>query len=247
MSKQQQQQQPSSPLQGVLSTHKTAALVRNVPKAEHLDLSKLLPQQRLKIPIVAFTLQDILSPEECQGLIDRSEQVGYDIALVNTGVNSPGVHVPGYRDGHRCIIDDHQVVAELWQRVKHHVPATFQKRPVVGINERLRFLKYAPGDKFEPHMDGEYRRTDGSGQVTKITIQFYLNDQCKGGATTFLRQWGSSGDEAPEKVAVPPTVGQVLVFQHDLVHEGSVVTDGVKYVIRSDILYGPPAPIVREI
>jgi predicted 2-oxoglutarate/Fe(II)-dependent dioxygenase YbiX len=196
---------------------------------------------------VAFTLQDVLTPEECQRLIERSEQVGYDIALVNMGNEGPGVHVPGYRDGQRCIIDDHQIVAELWERVKHHVPAEFKRRPVVGINERLRFLKYGPGDQFQPHMDGEYHRTDGSGQVTKITIQLYLNDQCEGGATTFLEErmaWSAS--QTGEKVAVNPKVGQVLVFQHDLVHEGSKVTQGQKYVIRSDILYGPPAPITRH-
>ena len=29
----------------------------------------------------------------------------------------------------------------------------------------------------------------------------------------------------------------ILVFQHDLYHEGSLVTNGIKYVMRSDIMY----------
>ncbi|KAF9114891.1 hypothetical protein BGX27_009536, partial [Mortierella sp. AM989] len=182
---------------------------------------------------------DIISPKECQSLIDRSEAIGYEIALINSA-SGAGVHVPGYRDGKRCIIDDHAVAAEMWERIKHHVPAEYKGRSVVGMNERLRFLKYGPGDKFQPHMDGEYRRTDGSNHVTKITVQFYLNQDCQGGATSFLEErmaW--SEDENGKKVAVPPKPGQVLVFQHNLVHEGSTVTEGVKYVIRSDILYGP--------
>ncbi|ORZ13342.1 hypothetical protein BCR41DRAFT_296102, partial [Lobosporangium transversale] len=187
-------------------------------------------------------LQNILTPQECQSLIARSEAVGYDIALVNTGSEGSGVHIPGYRDGQRCIIDDHAVAAELWRRIQQHVPTIYQKRPVIGMNERLRFLKYRPGDQFQPHMDGEYRRTDGSGHVTKVTVQFYLNEGCEGGATTFLEErmaWAKTDEEMTLRncVAVSPKVGQALVFQHDLVHEGSKVTQGEKYVIRSDVLY----------
>ncbi|KAF9935889.1 dipeptidylpeptidase [Modicella reniformis] len=241
-SQQQHPPQQTSPLNAVLDPRKTAALIQSPPEATHLDLSKLLPRQRLPFPVVAFTLQDVLTPEECARLIERSEQVGYDVATVNVGSDKPEVLMPGYRDGKRCIIDDHQIVTELWERVKHHIPAVYQKRPVVGINERLRFLKYGPGGQFQPHMDGEYHRRDGSGQVTKITIQFYLNDGCEGGATTFLEQrmnWGS--ETSQERLPVLPKVGQVLIFQHDLTHEGSMVTQGEKYIIRSDILYGPPA------
>ncbi|KAG0264708.1 hypothetical protein BG011_006285 [Mortierella polycephala] len=175
-------------------------------------------------------------------MIDRSEAIGYEVALVNTGPGQ-GVHVPGYRDGQRTLIDDPLFAAELWERVKAHVPAVYQERPVIGINERLRFLKYSPGDQFQAHKDGEYRRTDGSGQVTKVTIQFYLNEKCVGGATSFLEEknlWTGSDFKDSKKVEVNPKVGQVLVFQHDLVHEGSVVVEGHKYVVRSDILYGPP-------
>ena len=45
-----------------------------------------------------------------------------------------------------------------------------------------------------------------------------------------------------------PSVGNVLVFPHgdtseSLIHEGAVVTQGVKYVIRTDVLYMlPPKP-----
>ncbi|KAF9998133.1 hypothetical protein BGZ80_003692 [Entomortierella chlamydospora] len=235
------QNQPQSPLHSILEPRLTARLVQSPAVPTHLDLKPLLSLHRQQEEIVAFTLQNILSPQECQSLIERSEATGYEIALINSP-NGQGVHIPGYRDGHRCIIDDHAVSAELWKRIKHHVPAVYKSRPVIGLNERLRFLKYGPGDKFQPHMDGEYRRTDGSGHVTKITVQFYLNQDCQGGATSFLQQqslWADENEATRKVVAVPPKTGQALVFQHNLVHEGSKVTEGVKYVIRSDILYGP--------
>ncbi|KAG0296489.1 hypothetical protein BGZ97_004517 [Linnemannia gamsii] len=196
-------------------------------------------------------------------MIQKTESLGYDVALVNIGGSGPdagaGVHIPGYRDGKRCIVDDVQFARDLWERVKQHIPAVYEGRPVVGMNERLRFLKYLPGDQFAPHMDGEYRRTDGSGQVTKVTIQFYLNgedeeDGLKGGETSFLnerslgrlpgaaskaKKGGKEDEKEVEKVAVACRTGQALIFQHDLVHEGSRVLEGIKYVVRTDILYGP--------
>ena len=53
----------------------------------------------------------------------------------------------------------------------------------------------------------------------------YLNDNFQGGDTTFcglrsrLRQ------------------GMFLLFLHNLYHEGSEVTQGVKYVLRYDVMY----------
>ncbi|KAG0037861.1 hypothetical protein BGZ82_001676 [Podila clonocystis] len=235
-----QSQPNTSILQDTLAVEHTAALARSPPPPEPLNITPLLSNARKNEPIVALTVQHILSPAECHTLIDRSEQQGYNIALVNTG--SSEVHIPGYRDSQRCIIDDTDFAAKVWERIKPYVPATYEGRPVVGLNERMRFLKYVAGDKFEAHMDGEYRRVDGSGHRTKMTIQLYLNDACEGGATTFLDEkglWRINGVEQEElKVAVSPKVGQLLVFQHNLVHEGSVVKSGVKYVIRSDVLYG---------
>ncbi|KAF9126931.1 hypothetical protein BGW39_006231 [Mortierella sp. 14UC] len=209
-------------------------------------------------------------------MIERAEGLGYDIALINVGAvpgaqgASAGVHMPGYRDGKRCIIDDTEFTAQLWHRIKAHVPAVWEGRPVVGMNERLRFLKYFPNDQFAPHMDGEYRRTDGSGEVTKVTVQFYLNGEgdveeggdglgLKGGETSFLSEtyrFGGGGrdkkkkkdeEEEEARVAVTCRTGQALIFQHDLVHEGSRVLQGVKYVVRGDILYGPRASTVTQL
>ena len=53
----------------------------------------------------------------------------------------------------------------------------------------------------------------------------YLNDTYEGGATRF------------ESTKVVGSAGMALVFQHGLVHEGSKVTSGVKYVLRSDVMF----------
>lgn len=239
--------QHQSPLHSILDPQVTAQLQTTPSQATHLDLKPYLGKTRQHETILAVTAQSILTPQECQAMIDRSESIGYDVALINMA-SGEGVRVPGYRDGYRCIIDDKAFSAELWKRIESFIPEVYENRPRIELNERLRFLRYGPGDKFEPHMDGEYRRADGSGHVTKITIQFYLNESCVGGATSFLSEsmFRSDRGDVNKKLEVNPKTGQILIFQHDLLHEGSQVTEGIKYVVRSDILYGKPQPMHRN-
>jgi hypothetical protein len=53
-----------------------------------------------------------------------------------------------------------------------------------------------------------------------------------GGATNFL----SDGSDLPT-ASVAPVPGRVLLFEHRLLHEGEEVSAGVKYVVRSDIMF----------
>ena len=113
--------------------------------------------------------------------------------------------------------------------------------PAVGLNERMRILRYQPGHDFKPHCDGSYFRPDGS-QGSFWTVMIYLNDggggstddesdAFVGGATLF------HGRDGRDSVAVVPRAGSVLVFDHDLYHEGQKVTRGTKYAIRTDVMF----------
>jgi hypothetical protein len=77
-----------------------------------------------------------------------------------------------------------------------------------------------------PHTDGCYRRSNG--EESLFTFMIYLNAGILGGATKF------------ENALVIPQAGLALVFDHYLLHEGTRVIEGHKYVLRSDIMYGPP-------
>jgi prolyl 4-hydroxylase len=65
-----------------------------------------------------------------------------------------------------------------------------------------------------------------NGELSLLTFMIYLNGGYKGGATRF------------ESLAVRGQPGTALVFEHGLIHEGGEVTEGVKYVLRSDVMYG---------
>ncbi|EFA78723.1 hypothetical protein PPL_08184 [Heterostelium album PN500] len=185
--------------------------------------------------VVAFTLENVFSKEECEQWIALTEKQGYEPALVNVGYGKQ-VLMTDVRNNDRCIIDSEEMANKIYDRIKHLLPADFHNHDMIELNERLRFLRYRGKDqKFEPHQDGSYQRTDGPkrGDRSLVTLQLYLNDVEQGGETTFFT--GSWRDE--KRVPVNPKAGMVLVFQHNLLHEGSPCTKGVKYVMRTDVMY----------
>lgn len=54
----------------------------------------------------------------------------------------------------------------------------------------------------------------------------------RGGATTFHSR------DMKERLDVDPKVGRVLIFQHRrLLHSGDDVVSGIKYTMRSDLMF----------
>ena len=102
---------------------------------------------------------------------------------------------------------------------------------MVECNERLRLLRYDGGEYFAPHRDGTYVREDG-GDRSFVTVLIYLNQGFEGGETTFLHC-----RDFDKKVPYVPETGSVLLFQHDILHEGSLLRSGTKYIIRTDVMY----------
>ncbi|KAK1760599.1 prolyl 3-hydroxylase 2 [Echria macrotheca] len=113
------------------------------------------------------------------------------------------------------------------------------------LNHRMRFLKYSGGEFFRPHRDASYGETtvDGKYQESLFTLHLYLNDskaaaedpdsvELVGGSTPFL-----SRDEK-RRVDVHCKAGRVLIFQQrGLLHSGDDVLQGVKYTMRTDIMF----------
>lgn len=180
----------------------------------------------------AVTVDNVFTAEECQALIDLSEASGnYKRALVNTGFGQQ-TYMKDVRNNDRWIHDNVIMAADFFSKVSSFIPATFDNMPVSCLNERLRFLRYDPKQYFKPHHDGEYTRDDNS-ETSRVTVQIYLNDnKLIGGETTFIGM--------RKNTAVYPKTGRVLLFQHDILHEGSPVISGRKYVIRTDVMYLMP-------
>jgi prolyl 4-hydroxylase len=177
----------------------------------------------MKIADGIYTIPNLLTPEECQELIALTESLGYEAAPITTGGGF--VMRPDIRNNARVILDDVPRAEAQWQRIHPHVPQFLDGRQAIGLNERFRFYRYDPGERFAPHIDGPYRRDNG--EESLLTFMVYLNGGFSGGETNF------------GEVCITPETGLGLLFDHYLLHEGTAVTSGRKYVLRSDVMYGP--------
>lgn len=171
-----------------------------------------------------YVIHDFLTPEECASYIKMAEGIGFSEAPVSTSEGP--VMRKDMRNNLRLMSDDPETAEVLWQRINPWVIDPWRGRRAVGLNERLRFYKYEPGQSFAPHFDGRYRRSEY--EKSDFTFLVYLNEDFEGGGTRFFK---------PETFRVVPKAGSALLFHHPQLHEGEVVESGVKYVLRSDVMY----------
>jgi prolyl 4-hydroxylase len=172
-------------------------------------------------------IPELLNPDECETLIARIEHLGPELATINTG-SGTAVRTD-VRNNDRVVFDDEELARTLLERVRPRVPNEIHGMAFVGVNERFRCYRYKPGMRFAPHKDGAFYRDEHEHSCYSFLV--YLNEEFEGGNTTFATQ--------PE-VSVRPKTGMGLLFQHPIIHEGSVVVAGTKYVARTDLMYRKP-------
>jgi hypothetical protein len=133
------------------------------------------------------------------------------------------------------MIDDFESTDIIKKRLINILPLANQGGILSSVNERLRFLKYVPGNKFETHMDGRFSREIGGLEETSVfTIQIYLSEGFLGGETIFYDDnfWKDG------KFKCEPKKGRIAIFrQYGFLHCGATVFQGTKYTIRTDIMY----------
>lgn len=86
------------------------------------------------------------------------------------------------------------------------------------------------------HVQTVYNYSDGyvhlsNNERSFFTFMIYLNGGFGAGTTNFL------SDKRNVTYRVVPAAGLLLVFPHYLLHEGEAVGSGVKYIMRSDLMY----------
>jgi len=169
-----------------------------------------------------FTISSFMSKDECEKWIAFSEEKGYEEAKVSMGQKEQVLN-KSVRNNERLIYDNIELERELWNRIKEFVPKETLYGTAMGLNERFRFYKYFPGQQFKPHQDGSYIRNIH--EWSSYTFMIYLNEVKEGGATKFATR------------EITPETGKALIFRHELIHEGCPVLKGIKYVLRTDIMY----------
>jgi hypothetical protein len=192
---------------------------------------------------------DVLSPTECKAIIAAGESVNFlpDAPLREDGDVSILAH------NFYWIIDTtfHDM---LWDRISPYVPPSINGRLVRGINRRFRVYRYVPGAEYRCHIDGAWPPSgilpddtyvydsspEDRRQSSMYTFLLYLNDEFEGGETTFFMPAAREG--TLNAYPVRPVMGSVAIFPHGeangaLLHEGTGVRKGAKYIIRTDVEY----------
>ncbi|XP_060571032.1 uncharacterized protein LOC132729314 [Ruditapes philippinarum] len=201
-----------------------------------------------------FLLHNILSDDECRYFIDEGERLGFETIR---GVRDD------YRSCKRITIDSKELSAVLWSRIKSYVhDITVSDNPhslhihgspslmkgtwkPIGLNNIFRLCRYFPGGHFAPHFDGHYDASPSERSLK--TFMLYLNGDFSGGATNFVDESQTLyKDEVTGKYcaeeknilcSVQPEAGLGILFNHHRLHEGAQLKDGVKYILRTDIMF----------
>ena len=176
----------------------------------------------------SYLLYNTMSRKECEHLIKKTEALSYEDCY--------GYH-QSYRSNKRVIVEDTETSQVLFERTKHLVPQTYTDSEgniwdLFSLNSRWRFCRYTPGQHFlAPHEDGFYAFDKDT--RSWFTYMLYMNEGYSEGRTTFIKDRFTR-----EEVAhVEPKDGLCIVFPHHLLHFGSVLKDGVKYLMRSELMY----------
>lgn len=246
-----------------------------IPKSHHVrkDLKLELPSELFqassvetcreiqKVPLASypdkgFVLKNVLTPAECQWLIQESERWGYQ--------KLQG-YQPDYRNNLRIVIESYDLASLILDRIKPYVEAEFRVgqdedlkvatglRPdcasgswsFYGLNECWRFCRYDRSGHFGPHLDGDFVRDNDDRSF--YTFMLYLNEGFEGGETNFLKAdtplqrdpdtglFKAKDEYVLERLK--PETGQALVFFHAVMHEGAALAGEQKYILRSELMY----------
>ncbi|KAF9227603.1 hypothetical protein BS17DRAFT_725926 [Gyrodon lividus] len=226
----------------VVTPLKSSATSRNVsfpdisPK-DFLDCRVLLEDQIILI-------DDFLSPEECKRFVKFIDGLPLELT-------PPKKKGEAERVNYRFSVTSVSFAGKLHSLLLPHLPSLPHppsvRRPVYSVQPRLphlcnsniRMYKYTPSQHFGPHYD-ESVKDPATGAKSEWTLLIYLSgveDGIEGGETLFHKD---ERGRPCETIVAPLARGTALLHRHGnecLLHEGSLVRKGTKYILRSDLMF----------
>lgn len=192
------------------------------------------------LPGCVWIVPDFLQPEECNAWISLVED---ETKKKLDYVQHSATKYIASRECFRWQQDDDNVAKALFERMEvcgilkelqAKVDFASSSYLPCACSPNIRLYKYEKGMAFGKHVDGSHP-VEGVG-MTEVTVLVYLSD-CQGGSTRFYP--ASSGKRA-KSIAFAPKQGAMLVHIHGdrcLTHEADPVVSGLKYILRTDIVY----------
>jgi predicted 2-oxoglutarate/Fe(II)-dependent dioxygenase YbiX len=212
-----------------------------------VDARRDVPVTRHDVAPGCYVVRGLLAPAECRRLVAVAAAHGFTHAGLAVGDDVYRVD-RAVRTNGRVVLDAPALAAVLDARLRSTVDQRHERRVYVGVNPRLRVYEYRAGQYFRPHVDVRTRVAAGE---TRFSVVAYLSAEFEGGATRFFeakdrarRRGRGRARKRDNRVrfALRPLVGDAVVFDHGLLHEGAAVTAGVKYAVRTDLVYADAPP-----
>ncbi len=230
--------------------HHPAILYTSAPNSVLLspDSPAITYHHHPVVPTLGMAV-NVLSPDECKAIIAAGESVNF---LPDAPVREDG-DISILAHNFYWVVDTAFHDA-LWSRISPFVPSNVGGRLARGLNRRFRVYRYVPGAEYRCHIDGAWPPSgilendkyvydaspEDKKQSSLFTFLVYLNDEFEGGETTFFLPAAREG--ILNGYPVRPVMGSVAIFPHGdaneaLLHEGTGVRKGAKYIIRTDVEY----------
>src|SRR5574343_1080420 len=198
--------------------------------------SKSLLKEYFGFPVICHTFENFLSPSECLEWIKESETMKYEDACI-TSYTGEQILDKSVINCLRLYVDNETAKLNLlWSRIlektnnfvfdgfdcKSETDYCSNLSNPVGLNPKLRFLKYLEGHYFKRHYDANYEHTmeDGTRACSYLTAQLYLNDDYEGGSIKFV---DDSNSPPIWSCDYKPKQGSLIIFDQELLHEGTPV------------------------
>ena len=199
-------------------------------------------------------VEGALSARECARWVAAAEVAGFTPDVPATG--SPSILAHNF-----VWCASERVNASLFERARHALPAGS-----MGLNRRWRVYRYSPGAHYRPHIDGawppsgltegdegEYIYDTSAGKLrSKLTFLLYLSAGFEGGCTSYFVPSAEAHAPCLRARGILPSTGSIAIFPHgqsegSLLHEGSPLLSGTKYIIRTEVLMAFGAGDVLDI
>ncbi|KAF8911175.1 hypothetical protein CPB84DRAFT_1672399 [Gymnopilus junonius] len=193
-----------------------------------------------------IVIDDLLSAAECKAFVKFIDGLPLELT-------PPKKRGEAERVNYRFSVTSADFAQKLYSLLDAHLPSfpypTSVMRPVAldtprkprFCNSNIRMYKYSPSQYFGPHYDDSVR-DPVTGVKSEWTLLIYLTgieDGVEGGETLFYKE-----ERGNPREVITPTLkrGTALLHRHGqecMLHEGSPVRKGTKYVLRSDLMFTP--------
>lgn len=171
-----------------------------------------------------FSIANFWDKELCQAIIAQAESANLYPLVETVAVQKTLEDNLDSRDTFKVSLESQELADIIYQYLRPSIPDSIVNAFMPsGIHAKLRVYKYLPGQEFKKHTDGAVVLSLTEKSIYSLLI--YLNHDYIGGTTLF------------EHCEIVPREGLAVFFPHELEHSGSVVQEGIKYVLRGNVIF----------